>query len=245
MFQSVLDQRGLQSGRFGTGAGVSVLVHAGVVAAALLLSAGAADTIKKDPVDVVFKLPPRPPKGNPNPPAATPPPAQKPPPPKKRREFVAPAVVPTLPLPVDPAPVAPDPVDPDLPHVPGGHIDGDPVNGDPNAPPPVFTPELPINQMGEEAVPYDSRMSMPKLISGDPIQYTREAREARVRGTLVAKCVITRQGDVENCRLIKGVPYMDQAVISALETRRYRPVMFQGEPISVTYIFNVRLEMPH
>jgi protein TonB len=37
---------------------------------------------------------------------------------------------------------------------------------------------------------------------------------------------------------------MDVAVLSALETRRYTPVMWQGKPISVSYNFNIRLELP-
>ena len=37
MFQSVVEQKGWKSGRFGTGAGVSVLVHAAIVAAVFLV----------------------------------------------------------------------------------------------------------------------------------------------------------------------------------------------------------------
>jgi protein TonB len=81
-------------------------------------------------------------------------------------------------------------------------------------------------------------------MSGASIQYTREALEARVQGMLIAKCVITREGEVETCKIIKGLPHMDVSVLSALETRRYSPVTWQGKPISVSYIFNIKLEMP-
>jgi protein TonB len=242
MFQSVIDPSGLRSGRFGTSAGVSVLLHAGVLAAALFISAGVAEELPKEPPVVTFKVV-KPPKGNPNPPAVTPQPPPKQTPPRRRRDIVAPAVIPPPQPETDPAPSTPEPGDPNLPHVPGGHPDGDPVDGDLTAPPPVFTPELPTDQIGVEAIPFDNRMSMPRLLSGNTIEYTQEARQARVRGTLIAKCIITREGDVENCRLIKGVPYMDQEVLSALESRRYRPVTFQGEPVSVSYTFTVRLEM--
>jgi protein TonB len=49
---------------------------------------------------------------------------------------------------------------------------------------------------------------------------------------------------VENCRIIKGLPHMDETVLESLTSRRYRPVTFQGRPVSVSYTFNVRLEMP-
>jgi protein TonB len=61
---------------------------------------------------------------------------------------------------------------------------------------------------------------------------------------LVAKCVITREGDVEDCKISQGLPYMETAVLSALETRRYSPVTWQGQPISVSYTFKIRLDMP-
>ncbi len=68
--------------------------------------------------------------------------------------------------------------------------------------------------------------------------------EARVSGVIIARCTVTREGSVENCRIIKGLPLMDEAVVEALTTRHYRPVHFQGRPVSVTYTFNVKLRMP-
>jgi protein TonB len=82
------------------------------------------------------------------------------------------------------------------------------------------------------------------MLSGETIQYTREALEARVSGLIIARCTITREGEVEDCRVIKGLPYMDVPVVQALTTRRYRPVHFQGRPVSVSYTFNVKLRLP-
>ena len=87
-------------------------------------------------------------------------------------------------------------------------------------------------------------MTRPQLISGREIVYTREAREAHVEGTLIARCTITREGEIRDCRTIKPVPLMTDAVVDALQTRLYTPVTFQGEPVAVTYVFNVRLRMP-
>jgi protein TonB len=87
-------------------------------------------------------------------------------------------------------------------------------------------------------------MTPPQLLSGAQLQYTREALEARVSGTAIARCTITREGDVENCRIIRGLPHMDAAVLDALTNRHYRPVSFQGQPVSVSYTFHVRLELP-
>ncbi|MDY7230825.1 energy transducer TonB [Hyalangium rubrum] len=246
MFQSVVDQRGWRSGRIGTGAGVSVLVHAGVFAAALFLSAGAAKEITQEPPEVVFKVaPPQPPRGNPNP--STPKQVAQPKPKPKPKKFTQPSVIPPTPPPeVEPATTPePDPVD-DLPYIEGSDPDGVDEGGVPGAK--VITgleqALTALEPTGDETVPFGQGMKPPKLVSGAPIQYTREALEASVRGMLVAKCVITREGEVENCKVIKGLPHMDVAVLSALETRQYSPVMWQGKPISVSYMFNIKLEMP-
>lgn len=247
MFQSVIEEQPWRSRRFGAGAGVSLAVHAGIVAAVLVLSSGVAKQVEPDhPLVQIMQAPPR---GNPNPPpqrAAAEPPKPKPPKPKTPKTLVAPTTIPP-PKPLDATPPAP-PEDPDddLPYVPGS---------DPNSPVtvgtcvscPVLTnvPKMIPEPTGEETLPFSmGTMTPPKLVSGASLQYTREALEAQVHGLLIAKCVITREGDVENCRIIKGLPHMEEAVLSALKTRHYTPVTYQGKAISVSYIFNVQLELP-
>ena len=44
-----------------------------------------------------------------------------------------------------------------------------------------------------------------------------------------------------DCRVVKTLPHMERAVLSALAARRYRPVLRDGRPIAVDYVFNVRL----
>lgn len=91
---------------------------------------------------------------------------------------------------------------------------------------------------------FGAGMTRPSKIAGaDPV-HTREALLARVEGLIIAKCVITTSGTLQNCRIIKGLPHMDQAVLSALAGRRYTPVMFEGRAVSVDYVFNIRLVLP-
>jgi protein TonB len=248
MFQSVIDQQGWNARRLGAGAGVSVLVHAGIVGAVLVLTAGVAEQVEKEPPVVVFKRPP--PRGTPIPKqqaAAPQPPKPKPPKPKPF-EIKAPSTVPiTKPAEATPTPDPQPEPDDDLPYDPNGRPDG--LAGiapcmtcaiDPNA-----TATNEVEPTGEEVLPYASgNMTPPQLLTGASLQYTREALEARVEGLLIARCVITREGVVEGCKVIKGLPHMSDAVVSALETRRYSPVTYQGRPISVTYNFHVKLDLP-
>ncbi|MBM7115475.1 TonB family protein [Archangium primigenium] len=250
MFQSVIHPSGVSSvGRFSTGVWVSLFLHAGVFGALVGVShQKPADKPVEREVKLFQRLPPR---GTPTPPTPqiAQPPAQPKPKPKPRRELVQPREVKPLP-PVEPKPVEPEPVpevDPSLPYIPGSHPDGDPnAKADPDMP---FIGEiLPSSApagTGEDVVPFGPGMTPPKLVStGVPLAYTDNALRARVQGVVVVRCVITRVGDVENCRVIKGQPFMDEAVVDSLTSRRYAPLTFRGQPVNVSYTFNVNLRLP-
>jgi len=87
-------------------------------------------------------------------------------------------------------------------------------------------------------------MTPPRMISGPDPQYTREALEREIQGTMVVKCVVTTQGTVRNCRVLKSLPFMDRAAIEALEKRRYTPATLRGQPIEVDYTFGLQLKLP-
>lgn len=242
MFQAVLEQQEWRARRLGTGAGVSLVVHAGIFAAALVLSAGVKQEVEKEIEVKIFRVPP--PRGNPTPPAAQQAVTETPKP-RRDRSQKLPRNIPNTPPPETPP--APEPQSPpDEPSDPDARPDG--IGAavpclkciiDENA----RTSE--VEPLGEEVVPYVSgNMTPPRLLSAAPLEYTREAREARIEGLLIARCVITREGAVEGCRIIKGLPHMDEAVLSALETRRYAPVTYQGRPISVIYNFHIKLDLP-
>jgi periplasmic protein TonB len=243
MFQSVLEQQEWRARRLGAGAGVSLMVHAGIVAAALVLSAGVKQEVEKEIEVRVFRVPP--PRGTPIPPA-TQEAVTETPTRKRDKTQKVPRNPPTTPPLPDTTP-APDPQPPpDLDYHPDARPDS--IGAaipclkcliDENAPATTVEP------VGEEVVPFVSgNMTPPQLLSGASLQYTREALEAHVQGLLIARCVITREGDVESCRIIKGQPHMNEAVLSALETRHYTPVTYQGKPISVIYNFHIKLDLP-
>ena len=61
---------------------------------------------------------------------------------------------------------------------------------------------------------------------------------------MTVHCVVTVAGTVRDCRALQSLPFMDSAVIDALEQRRYAPALLEGKPIEVDYVFRVRLELP-
>jgi serine/threonine-protein kinase len=118
------------------------------------------------------------------------------------------------------------------------------------APPPAQTeqaaaPASPAAAAATSKVlPFQDGMSRPVPLSPPAPVYTREARAARVQGTVIAKCVITASGSLTGCRIIKGLPHMNEAVLAALQASRYRPVTFQGRPVAVDYVFSIKIVPP-
>ncbi|HEU4403722.1 MAG TPA: energy transducer TonB [Polyangiaceae bacterium] len=82
------------------------------------------------------------------------------------------------------------------------------------------------------------------MLSGRQPAYTREAVEAGVEGKLLVGCVITVRGELENCRIVKSLPWLDVEVLSALKTQRYTPVTFNGRPVPVFYMFPFSFRLP-
>ena len=82
------------------------------------------------------------------------------------------------------------------------------------------------------------------MISGRDPSYPREAREAKVSGTMIVRCTITTAGSLTGCRVLKGLPFMDGPVLSAMAARRYTPVLLRGKPVNVDYTFNIKVVAP-
>ena len=102
-------------------------------------------------------------------------------------------------------------------------------------------PAAPVRDL----VPFGEGMTRPVLVErGKPVSYTSQALEARVEGTMIVRCTITVDGRVENCVVLKTLPFLEKEVLESLYSSRYAPVTYQGKPVSVGYTFNVKLVPP-
>ena len=248
MFKSVIERQ--RAGRLGAGMWVSMGVHAALFVAVLFISARPSEPAPEPEREIVFRQPQGPnlAKGTPAPAA---PKAATQPKPRRPNPHRPPSQI--QPLPADPKPAEPDvsdsadtdeQADPGE-GVPGGHPDGDPNSTTIGVPLiPGLTGGSGNGPTGTDILPFGQGMTPPQPLSRQSIDYTPQARAAQVEGTLIAKCVITTEGSVRDCRVIKGVPHMNEAVVDALHSWRYRPVMYQGKAVSVSYVFTIRLTMP-
>jgi periplasmic protein TonB len=237
MFDTVLGKGNVPKGRFGVGTIVSIMVHIGLIGFAIWMSVRPPPEEDVETDVTFFAAPPPPP----------PPPAARSRPKTERKETKRVEKKPdTLFRPKDQTPQEPQPEEePEEEEVEGGvvgGVEGGVIGG-------VIGGTLGGSlggQLGGEAVAFGEGMTRPELLSGPAKPpYTREALEARVEGTMLIRCTLTAEGIATNCRIIKPLPHMEESVLNTLKAQRYKPVTFQGRPISVEYVFNFRFVLPN
>ena len=117
-------------------------------------------------------------------------------------------------------------------------------SGAPEVPHTVAMQERPPPPSGPRILEFNSSMTPPQMISGPGLKYTQQALDRNVEGQMSVSCVITTAGVVRNCKVLKGLPFMDAAVVQTLQSRRYSPALLQGKPVDVEFVFNISLGLP-
>jgi protein TonB len=63
--------------------------------------------------------------------------------------------------------------------------------------------------------------------------YPPLARQARVQGSVVLQAVISKDGTIQNLRVVSGHPMLVQSALDAVKQWRYKPYFLNGEPVEV------------
>jgi len=115
---------------------------------------------------------------------------------------------------------------------PGGTERGDP-RGLPNWFDSGSRPVLPVAPPPAVALVRRSHMSEGDLVRKILPAYPPLARTARIEGQVVLQAVISKQGAIENLRVLSGHPMLVPAAIEAVRQWRYRPYVLNSEPVEV------------
>jgi periplasmic protein TonB len=111
--------------------------------------------------------------------------------------------------------------------VPGGSMGGvmgSILSSTPMAVPKVATPQRVRVSQGVQAG---------LLIRKVQPAYPPLARQARIQGSVLLQAEISKDGSIENLRLISGHPMLAPAAIEAVKQWKYRPYILNGEPVEV------------
>jgi protein TonB len=74
-------------------------------------------------------------------------------------------------------------------------------------------------------------------------QYPAIAKAAGVGGTVILQAMISKDGTIENLRVVSGPAMLQQAALDAVKMWRYRPYLLNGVPLEVETTVNVVFTM--
>jgi protein TonB len=208
---------------------LTVLVHAAVIAAAVIVPLFAANTLPPLPGVLAYRV-----QIAPSEPRVAPP------------SSFRPAAARLLAASLDAAPVAaPEGIAPDSglvrepdarteAGVPGGlpgSIEGTGLWAAPEGPPPAPQPAVPVR--------ITSTLERPAKIKDVTPVYPELALRAHVEGTVILEATINAEGQVIDVRVLRSVPLLDRAAVDAVRQWMYRPTRLNGVAVPVVMSVSV------
>lgn len=104
------------------------------------------------------------------------------------------------------------------------------------APPPVAPgPSGPIKIGGIIKAPTRTRYVPP--------QYPDIARSARVEGVVIIEAIIGSDGKVEQARVLRSKPFLDEAALAAVKAWEYTPTLLNDRPVPVIMTVTVQFSL--
>ena len=79
----------------------------------------------------------------------------------------------------------------------------------------------------------------PRKVKDVAPAYPDFARHARIQGVVILECVLSPQGRVEDVKVLRGVPTLDEAAVEAVRQWVYSPTLVNGVPTSVVMTVTV------
>ena len=72
-----------------------------------------------------------------------------------------------------------------------------------------------------------------KLIFKPQPEYPPLAKMARIQGTVRLEAIISKDGTIQDLKVIQGHPLLVKAALEAVQRWRYQPTLLNGEPVEV------------
>jgi protein TonB len=82
-----------------------------------------------------------------------------------------------------------------------------------------------------------------KIVSQPRPVYPPLARQARIQGTVRLEAVISKEGSVEELKVISGHPLLIQSALAAVQQWRYEPTLLNGVPVEVITTIDVNFTL--
>ena len=73
--------------------------------------------------------------------------------------------------------------------------------------------------------------------------YPPEALGAKVQGVVILEAVIDGAGDVRSARVLRSIPILDEAAVTAVEQWKFVPTLLNGVPVPVVMTVTVNFTL--
>ena len=109
-----------------------------------------------------------------------------------------------------------------------------------------FRPELAPDSAFElpSGFRYQERsLAPPRKTKNVPPAYPTDAQRARIQGVVLIEAMIGPDGKVQDARVIRSIPELDQAAIHAVRKWRYTPAVLDGQAVPVVMTVTVSFSL--
>jgi len=114
----------------------------------------------------------------------------------------------------------------------GGVVGGLPEAPPPPPPPP---PAAPVRVGGNIKPPTKTKHVAPV--------YPAIAQSARVQGVVIIEATIGPNGKVQDARVLRSIPLLDQAALDAVKQWEFTPTLLNGVPVPVIMTVTVQFTL--
>jgi len=106
-------------------------------------------------------------------------------------------------------------------------------------PPPPPPPPPPV----QRAYRPGGEIREPRKVRDVPAIYPEVARAARIHGVVILEATIDERGFVTDARVLRSIPLLDSAALTALKQWRYTPTLLNGVPVRVLMTVTFRFSL--
>jgi protein TonB len=119
---------------------------------------------------------------------------------------------------------------------------GSVIPGDPSVEIGLVAPPPPPPQPRATVRPGGSIRTPTKIRDVPPV-YPTIARLSRVQGTVILEALLDENGRVQNLKVLRSYPLLDQAAIDAVRQWEYTPTLLNGVPVTVIMTVTVTFQL--
>jgi len=81
-----------------------------------------------------------------------------------------------------------------------------------------------------------------KIVDVAPV-YPVLAQASRIEGLVIIEAIIDEHGAVQSARVLRSLPWLDEAALAAVRQWRYTPALLNGVPVPVIMTVTVRFQL--